>query len=87
MDKKSTTSAAQLDATSSVLAGGSSLTAAELRLAPLLDTHLTLQEIGVRLYIARSTVKSQAISIYRKLGVSSRHEAVEKLHQLGLVAI
>jgi len=69
------------------LAGGSSLTAAELRLAPLLGTHLTLQEIGDRLYIARSTVKSQAISIYRKLGVSSRHEAVDKLHELGLVVL
>ncbi len=75
---------AQLDAASTALAGGSSLTAAELRLAPLLGTHLTLKEIGERLYIARSTVKSQAISIYRKLGVASRNEAVDKLHELGL---
>jgi LuxR family maltose regulon positive regulatory protein len=68
-----------------VLAGGSTLTAAELRLAPLLATHLTLQEIGERLYIARSTVKSQAISIYRKLGVSSRRAAVDELHEFGLI--
>ncbi len=68
-----------------VSAGGSSLTAAELRLVPLLATHLTLQEIGERLFIARSTVKTQAISVYRKLGVSSRSEAVTKLHELGLL--
>jgi LuxR family maltose regulon positive regulatory protein len=68
-----------------VSSGGSSLTAAELRLVPLLATHLTLQEIGDRLFIARSTVKTQAISVYRKLGVSSRSEAVDKLHELGLL--
>ena len=76
---------AQVDAAAGVLAGGSSLTAAELRLAPLLATRLTLQEIGERLYIARSTVKTQAISIYRKLGVTSRREAVDKLHEVGMI--
>jgi LuxR family transcriptional regulator, maltose regulon positive regulatory protein len=52
--------------------GASSLTTAELRLLPLLPTHLSFREIGERLYISRHTVKTQAISIYRKLGVSSR---------------
>ena len=61
------------------------MTAAELRLAPLLATRLTLQEIGERLYIARSTVKTQAISIYRKLGVTSRREAVDRLHEVGMI--
>jgi LuxR family maltose regulon positive regulatory protein len=75
----------QLDSPSAALGGPSTLTAAELRILPLLATHLTLQEIGDRLFIARNTVKTHAISVYRKLGVSSRSEAIEKLHELGLL--
>ena len=63
----------------------SSLTAAELRLLPLLTTHLTFREIGDRLFVSRNTVKTQAISIYRKLGASSRGEAVQRAAELGLV--
>jgi LuxR family transcriptional regulator, maltose regulon positive regulatory protein len=66
--------------------GASSLTTAELRLLPLLQTHLTFREIGDRLYVSRHTVKTQAISIYRKLGVSSRSEAITRMHELGLLA-
>ena len=65
--------------------GASSLTAAELRLVPLLPTHLTYPEIGERLFISRHTVKTQASSVYRKLGASSRKEAVERIAALGLV--
>jgi LuxR family maltose regulon positive regulatory protein len=65
--------------------GASSLTAAELRLVPLLPTHLTYPEIGERLYISRHTVKTQASSVYRKLGASSRKEAVERIAALGLI--
>jgi LuxR family transcriptional regulator, maltose regulon positive regulatory protein len=57
--------------------GASSLTTAELRLLPLLATHLTFREIGQRLYVTQHTVKTQAISVYRKLGVSSRGQAVQ----------
>ena len=67
--------------------GASSLTAAELRLLPLLSTHLTLLEIGERLHLSRNTVKTQAISIYRKLGVSSRSEAVQRVRELGLLGL
>jgi LuxR family maltose regulon positive regulatory protein len=66
-------------------AGASSLTAAELRLVPLLSTHLSFREIGERLYLSRNTVKTQAISVYRKLAVSSRAEAVERVRELGLL--
>ena len=66
--------------------GASSLTTAELRLLPLLSTHLTLPEIGERLFVSRHTVKTQAISVYRKLGVSSRSEAITRMHELGLLA-
>lgn len=56
--------------------GVATLTNAELRLLPLLATHLSFPEIGERLYVSRHTIKSQAMSIYRKLGASSRGEAV-----------
>lgn len=62
-----------------------SLTPAELRLLPFLPTHLTLQEIAERTFRSRATVKSQAASIYTKLGVSSRSEAVTELLRTGLV--
>jgi LuxR family maltose regulon positive regulatory protein len=64
--------------------GATSLTAAELRVLPLLSTHLSLREIGERLYISPHTVKSHTNSIYRKLEVTSRSEAVTRTHQLGL---
>jgi DNA-binding CsgD family transcriptional regulator len=62
-----------------------SLSPAELRLLPLLATHLSLREIGERLYISRSTVKTEAASAYRKLLASSRSEAVEHAAELGLI--
>lgn len=67
--------------------GPSSLTAAELRLLPLLVTHLTYPQMGERLYISRHTVKTQAMSIYRKLGVSSRSDAVERARTVGLLSL
>jgi LuxR family transcriptional regulator, maltose regulon positive regulatory protein len=61
------------------------LTAAELRLVPMLATHLSFREIGAQFFLSRNTVKTQAISVYRKLGASSRSEAVLRAHQLGLI--
>jgi len=66
--------------------GSSSLTAAELRLLPLLQTHLTFRGIGERLHVSPHTVKTQAISIYRKLGVSARSAAVDQARELGLLS-
>ena len=54
------------------------LTPAEVRLLPLLATHLTFPLIAERLGVSRNTVKTQAISTYRKLGVTSRNEAVAR---------
>ena len=65
--------------------GASALTAAELRLLPLLSTHLSFPEIGEELFLSRHTVKSEANSIYRKLGVSSRTQAVSRSVELGLL--
>ena len=63
----------------------STLTAAELRLLPLLTTHLSFREIAERLFVSRNTVKTQAISVYRKLDASSRSEAIDRAIELGLV--
>jgi LuxR family transcriptional regulator, maltose regulon positive regulatory protein len=65
--------------------GVTSLSAAELRLLPLLPSYLSFREIGERLFLSQNTVKTQAISIYRKLGVSSRGDAVGLAQQLGLL--
>jgi LuxR family maltose regulon positive regulatory protein len=64
--------------------GKTGLTAAELRLLPFLATHLSFREIGEALFVSRNTVKTQAISVYRKLGVSSRSEAIARAAELGL---
>jgi LuxR family transcriptional regulator, maltose regulon positive regulatory protein len=65
--------------------GASALTAAELRLLPLLSTHLSLPEIAHELFLSRNTIKTQANSIYRKLGASSRSQAVTRSRELGLL--
>ena len=61
------------------------LSRAELRLLPLLGTHLSFREIGTHLFLSRHTVKTQAISAYRKLGASSRREAVVEAARLELI--
>ena len=65
--------------------GASSLTAAELRLLPLLTTHMSLPEIAEELSLSHHTVKSQAYSVYRKLGASSRSQAVTRSRELMLL--
>jgi LuxR family maltose regulon positive regulatory protein len=62
-----------------------SLTGAELRLLPYLATHLMFPEIATRLFVSRNTVKTEAVSIYRKLGVSSRSGAIERAVAVGLL--
>lgn len=75
----------RLDAPGGDVQGVTALTAAELRILPLLSTHLSYREIGERRYLSRHTVKSHAMAIYRKLGVSSRSEAVERAREVGLI--
>jgi LuxR family transcriptional regulator, maltose regulon positive regulatory protein len=65
--------------------GASALTTAELRLLPMLATHLSLPQIGEELFLSPNTIKSQAVSIYRKLGVSARNPAVTRARELGLL--
>jgi LuxR family transcriptional regulator, maltose regulon positive regulatory protein len=61
------------------------LSRAELRVLRFLPTHLSYREIGERLHVSQCTVKSQALSTYRKLDVSSRSQAVERAVALGLI--
>lgn len=74
-----------VDAMPSGAPGASALTAAELRLLPYLHTYLSFRDIAQRLYVSPNTVKTQAVSLYRKLGVSSRGEAMARAEELGLI--
>jgi LuxR family maltose regulon positive regulatory protein len=68
-----------------IVPGPSSLTAAELRLLPMLSTHLSFPQIGAEFFLSRHTVKTQAESIYRKLGVNTRSQAVARARELALL--
>ncbi len=55
------------------------LSAREVEVLLLLDEHLTTDEIAARLFISEHTVRSHVKSLLRKLGVSSRREALDRL--------
>lgn len=55
------------------------LSAREVEVLLLLDEHLSTEEIAARLFISEHTVRSHVKSLLRKLGVSSRREALERL--------
>ena len=76
---------AQLDTMRMDAVGASALTPAEVRLLRQLGTHYSFREIGGQLCLSQHTVKSQAMSIYRKFGVSSRSEAIRHARDLGLL--
>ncbi len=60
------------------------LTAAEMRILKLLPTSTYLQ-MAATLYVSRNTVKTHLRSIYQKLGVASRSEAIERAVNLQLL--
>ena len=60
------------------------LTPSEVRLVPFLASHLSLLEIGQRVHLSRATIKTHVSAIYRKLGVSTRSQAVARIEALGL---
>jgi DNA-binding NarL/FixJ family response regulator len=55
------------------------LSARELEVLLLLDSHLSTEEIAQRLFISEHTVRSHVKNLLAKLGVSSRRDALEKL--------
>jgi LuxR family transcriptional regulator, maltose regulon positive regulatory protein len=60
-------------------------TAAELAVLRLLPSDLSAREIGAELFVSSNTVRSHMRKIYRKLGVSSRADAVARASALGLI--
>jgi len=72
--------------------GGSSprvtapLTDSETRVLRYLPTHLTAHEIAAELFLSVNTVSTHTRHLYVKLGVHSRHEAVDRARALGLLA-
>ncbi len=57
----------------------------ELEVLPLLRTSLSVPEIAEQLFIAPSTVRSHIKSIYSKLGVHRRWDAVTRAEEIGLL--
>jgi LuxR family transcriptional regulator, maltose regulon positive regulatory protein len=58
---------------------------AELAVLRLLASDLSAREIGAQLFLSPNTVRSHIRSIYRKLGVGSREDAVARAETIGLV--
>jgi LuxR family maltose regulon positive regulatory protein len=57
----------------------------ELDVLSELQRGLSKREVGDRLFLSYNTIHSHTRSIYRKLGVSSRDEAIERARSLGLL--
>ena len=51
-----------------------------------LTEDVTLEQIATKLFVTRNTVKSQVRSVYRKIGVSTRADAVAWARQAGIYA-
>ncbi|NMR21253.1 LuxR C-terminal-related transcriptional regulator [Cellulomonas fimi] len=60
------------------------LTRREIVVLQELSEDVTLEEIATKLFVTRNTVKSQVRSLYRKLGVSTRADAVAWAEAAGL---
>jgi LuxR family transcriptional regulator, maltose regulon positive regulatory protein len=60
---------------------------AELAVLRYLATGLSRREIGEQMYISLNTVKAHSRALYRKLGASSRAEAVARAEALGLLEL
>jgi LuxR family transcriptional regulator, maltose regulon positive regulatory protein len=76
--------AGQADAAQSAGLIAQPLTAAQLRILKLLPT-TTYEQIAATLYISHNTVKTHLRTIFQKLGVSSRAEAIERAVDLQLL--
>ena len=61
------------------------LTSSELAVLRFLPTHMTNQEIAEALFLSINTVKTHLRSVYRKLGVTTRRQAIARSGKLGLL--
>jgi LuxR family transcriptional regulator, maltose regulon positive regulatory protein len=64
---------------------GAPLTESELAVLRFLPSHMTNQEIAESLFLSINTVKTHLSSVYRKLGVSSRRQAIAQGRRLDLL--
>ena len=76
---------ASAPASAPLLAADLELSERELTLLRLLASDLSQREIGSELFISLNTVKGHVKSIFRKLGVTSRADAVARGRELGLL--
>ena len=65
--------------------GEGPLSERELVILRMLTSRLSERDIGRELYLSHNTIHSHTRSIYRKLGVSSRREALENARERGLI--
>jgi LuxR family maltose regulon positive regulatory protein len=72
-------------ATSPPSAAAEPLTEREVTVLRMLRSTLSLREIGQQLYVSPNTVKTHAKAIYRKLDVSTRHDAIARGHEIGIL--
>lgn len=85
LDEARASARQRLSRSGATLAGAEVLTAAEVRVVQYLPTHLSFPEIAQELTISPHTVKSQALSAYRKLGAHTRGEAIRRAREAGLL--
>jgi LuxR family maltose regulon positive regulatory protein len=64
---------------------GNPLTEREVSVLRLLQGTLSVREIGQELYVSPNTVKTHARAAYRKLGVSTRQDAIARAHEIGVL--
>jgi LuxR family maltose regulon positive regulatory protein len=75
----------RVDAASAEATEGASLTGTELRVLRLFELGLSRAQVASELFVTLNTVKTHTRAIYRKLGASSRDEAVARGRELGLL--
>ncbi len=68
-----------------VLPIAAALTEREVAVLHLLEGTLSLREIGLELYVSANTIKTHTRAVYRKLGVSTRHDAIRQGRQAGIL--
>jgi DNA-binding NarL/FixJ family response regulator len=87
MARRSTTPIREIEVTlSGEGPAAACLTPSDRRLLALLTTSLSLREIAALLGISRASVMRQAVRVYRKLGVYTPSETIERRSELQLVA-
>ena len=64
---------------------GAALTESELAVLRFLPSHMTNQEIAESLFLSINTIKTHLSSVYRKLGVTSRRQAIAQGRRLDLL--